>query len=84
MLGALDGEPTESIDLDPLLRLRLVVARYGEMDRAGWWNTNGMLGRYGAIVLERGFRGRTASPRRASSSLLRARGARSSSTRPAR
>ena len=25
------------------------------MDRAGWWNTNGMLGRYGAIALERGL-----------------------------
>ena len=34
---------------------RLVVARHGEMDRAGWWNTNGMLGRYGAIALERGL-----------------------------
>jgi len=43
------------IDFDRLLRLRLVVARYGEMDMAGWWNTNGMLGRYGAIALARGF-----------------------------
>ena len=43
------------IDLDRLLKLRLVVARHGEMDRAGWWNTNGMLGRYGAIALERGL-----------------------------
>src|SRR5947208_13728638 len=43
------------IDLDRLLRLRLVVARHGEMDRAGWWNTNGMLGRYGTIALERGL-----------------------------
>ncbi len=25
------------------------------MDRAGWWNTNGMLGRYGALALERGL-----------------------------
>lgn len=25
------------------------------MDRAAWWNTNGMLGRYGAIALERGL-----------------------------
>ena len=43
------------IDLDRLLKLRLVVARYGEMDMAGWWNTNGMLGRYGAIALARGL-----------------------------
>jgi hypothetical protein len=43
------------IDLDRLLKLRLVVARYGEMDIAGWWNTNGMLGRYGAIALARGL-----------------------------
>jgi hypothetical protein len=43
------------IDFDRLLKLRLVVARHGEMDRAGWWNTNGMLGRHGAISLERGL-----------------------------
>ncbi len=48
--------PTEApIDLDRLFKLRLVVARHGEMDRAGWWNSNGMLGRYGAIALERGL-----------------------------
>ena len=27
------------LDLDRLLRLRLVVARHGEMDLAEWWNT---------------------------------------------
>ena len=43
------------VDLDHLLKLRLVVARHGEMDRARWWNTNGMLGPHGAIVLQRGF-----------------------------
>jgi hypothetical protein len=43
------------LDLDRLLRLRLIVARYGEMDMAGWWNSKGMLGRYGAVVLKRGF-----------------------------
>ena len=37
-----------SIDLDRLLRLRLVVARFGEMDLAKWWNTKGQLGRLGA------------------------------------
>ena len=42
-------------DLDRLLKLRLVVARYGEMDVARWWNTQGMLGRYGAAALGRGL-----------------------------
>ena len=36
-----------SIDLDRLLKLRLVVARFGEMDLAKWWNTRGQLGRLG-------------------------------------
>lgn len=43
------------IDLDRLLKLRLIVARHGEMDRAAWWNTEGMLGRHGAIALQRGL-----------------------------
>lgn len=43
------------VDFDHLLKLRLVVARHGEMDRARWWNTKGMLGPHGAVVLERGF-----------------------------
>src|SRR5712691_5095865 len=43
------------ISLDKLFRLRLVVGRQGEMDRDGWWNTRGMLGRHGAIALQRGF-----------------------------
>lgn len=43
------------LDLDYLLRLRLVVARYGEMDVARWWNTKGQLGRLGAVTLKRGF-----------------------------
>ncbi len=42
-------------DLERLLRLRLVVARHGEMDAARWWNTQGVLGRRGAAVLRRGF-----------------------------
>lgn len=46
---------THSINLDHLLRLRLVVARYGEMDLAQWWNTKGQLGRLGAAALRRGF-----------------------------
>ena len=43
------------IDLERLLRLRLVVARHGEMDRARWWNTQGILGHRGRVVLKRGF-----------------------------
>src|SRR6188474_2978524 len=44
-----------SIDLDRLLKLRLVVGRFGEMDLAKWWNTQGQLGRLGAAALRRGF-----------------------------
>lgn len=47
--------PAMPIDLDRLLKLRLVIARHGEMDLARWWNTQGMLGRRGAVVLKRGF-----------------------------
>jgi hypothetical protein len=43
------------MDLDRLLKLRLVVARFGEMDLAKWWNTKGQLGKLGAIALRRGF-----------------------------
>lgn len=43
------------IDLDALFRLRVVVARFGEMDSAKWWNTKGQLGRYGVATLRRGF-----------------------------
>jgi hypothetical protein len=43
------------IDLDRLLKLRLVVARFGEMDLAKWWNTKGQLGRLGVAALRRGF-----------------------------
>jgi len=43
------------IDLDRLLKLRLVVARYGEMDSARWWNTGGLLGSKGALLISRGF-----------------------------
>lgn len=37
------------------MRLRLVVARVGEMDNARWWNTSGQLGRLGGLTLRRGF-----------------------------
>lgn len=44
-----------TIDFERLFKLRLVVARHGEMDAAKWWNTQGMLSRRGAVVLKRGF-----------------------------
>jgi len=43
------------IDLETLFRLRLVVARYGEMDNARWWSSKGQLGRLGTAVFKRGF-----------------------------
>jgi len=43
------------IDLDQLLRLRLVVARFGELDLAKWWNSKGQLGKLGTATLRRGF-----------------------------
>ncbi len=47
--------PTTSISLDRLLKLRVVVARVGEMDLAKWWNTQGQLGPLGAASLRRGL-----------------------------
>jgi hypothetical protein len=46
---------TLEIDLDALFQLRVVVARFGEMDSANWWNTKGQLGHYGVAALRRGF-----------------------------
>lgn len=46
---------SSTLDFDRLLKLRLVVARFGEMDLAKWWNTRGQLGRMGALALRRGF-----------------------------
>ena len=43
------------VDLEHLLKLRVVVARIGEMDLAKWWNTNGQLGRYGDAAVRRGL-----------------------------
>jgi len=43
------------IDLERLLRLRVVVARIGELDRGQWWNTRGQLGPLGATALSRGL-----------------------------
>lgn len=44
-----------SLDLERLLKLRLVVGRVGEMDRAQWWNTRGQLGPMGASAVRRGL-----------------------------
>jgi hypothetical protein len=44
-----------NIDFDRLLKLRLVVARVGEMDLAKWWNTRGQLSRLGTAAVRRGF-----------------------------
>src|SRR5215813_2524893 len=46
---------TAVMDFDRLLRLRLIVARFGEMDLAKWWNTRGQLGRLGTAAVRRGF-----------------------------
>lgn len=55
MVGARGGNDSRSVDLDYVLRLRLVVARVGELDLSRWWNTQGQLGSMGASVLRRGF-----------------------------
>jgi len=43
------------IDFDRLLKLRSIVARFGEMDLAKWWNTRGQLSRLGTAAIRRGF-----------------------------
>ena len=43
------------MDFQRLFKLRLVIARFGEMDGAEWWNTTGALSRIGNTVLNRGF-----------------------------
>lgn len=45
---------TTKIDFPRLFRLRLVVARVGEKDHRGWWNTR-VLGDEGRFVYSRGF-----------------------------
>lgn len=44
-----------AIDLERLFRLRAAVGRFGEMDGAGWWNTQGVLGARGGAVYKRGL-----------------------------
>jgi hypothetical protein len=43
------------IDLKHLYKLRAAVGRFGEMDAAGWWNTQGVLGTRGSAVYKRGL-----------------------------
>lgn len=50
-----DWSPGRQVDLERLLKLRLAVARIGEMDVARWWNTSGQVGSLGAKVLSRGM-----------------------------
>ena len=44
-----------AIDVAKAAKLRLAVARFGEMDRAKWWNTKGMLANLGEMAISRGF-----------------------------
>jgi len=48
-------DATSNLVFGRLFKLRLVVARHGEMDMAGWWNIKGILGRHGSLALKRGF-----------------------------
>jgi hypothetical protein len=47
--------PQGTLDLERLFKLRVAVARVGEMDLAQWWNTKGQLGPLGAAALRRGL-----------------------------
>lgn len=47
--------PVPVLDLVALFRLRVAVARFGEMDAARWWNTRGVLGARGETVYRRGL-----------------------------
>ncbi len=44
-----------AIDLERLFKLRVAIARAGEMDLARWWNTRGQLGPLGTSALRRGL-----------------------------
>lgn len=45
----------DSAGFDHILRLRLAVGRFGEMDRARWWDTHGMLAKAGRVAVGRGI-----------------------------
>ena len=47
--------PVTNRALTALFKLRVAVARFGEMDAAGWWNTRGVLGPRGETVYRRGL-----------------------------
>ena len=51
----MNDDATTTVNLERLFKLRLVVARHGEMDCARWWNTKGLLGRLGQMAISRGF-----------------------------
>lgn len=44
-----------SINLDALFQARLIVARFGEMDIARWWDSSGMLAKIGRVAVARGL-----------------------------
>lgn len=50
-----DPDQQTEVDCEWLLKLRVAVARCGEMDLSRWWNTSKQLGPSGASVLQRGF-----------------------------
>lgn len=43
------------LDLAWLCKVRVVIARLGEMDLHRWWNTDGQLGPYGTKMMSRGL-----------------------------
>lgn len=49
------GSTTSNLDVGALMKLRIVVARFGEMDQLRWWNTKCMLANVGELALSRGF-----------------------------
>lgn len=51
----MESRELNPIDFENLLRLRLVVARVGEMDLARWWDTKGMLAKTGRLAVGRGL-----------------------------
>ncbi len=44
-IPSIDGRNQK--DFERLFTLRLIIARYGEMDVTKWWNTKGQLGSLG-------------------------------------
>jgi hypothetical protein len=49
------GTAALQVDLEMIMRLRVVVARVGEVDLAKWWNTTGQLGPIGTAAVRRGL-----------------------------